>query len=106
MVRTSPCGGRILDYQTVASDREVAVANLERALAGERVTANAFSGDGLDRRSFEVVHSPLMSSAGVVDGVVVRAREVTAARRAEEGSSGDNAGSSPGWSKARATPSM
>jgi PAS domain S-box-containing protein/putative nucleotidyltransferase with HDIG domain len=77
-------GGRILDYQTVASDRETAAANLERALAGERVTAGAFSGDGADRRYFDVVHCPLTDSAGVVEGVVVRTTDVTARRRAEE----------------------
>ena len=77
-------GGRILDYQTVATDRETAAANLERALAGERLTARAYSGDGANRRYFDVVHSPLGGPAGVMEGVVVRAHDVTASRRAEE----------------------
>jgi PAS domain S-box-containing protein len=70
-------GGRLPDYQTVAADREAAAANLERALAGEQVTATAFSGEGPQRRSFEVVHTPQADAAGRVVGIVVRARDVT-----------------------------
>jgi hypothetical protein len=36
-------GGRLTDYQTVSADREAAIANLEKALAGERVVASATS---------------------------------------------------------------
>jgi PAS domain S-box-containing protein len=68
-------GGRLPDYQTVAADRETAVANLKRALAGERVTAGALSGDEGSQRYFDVVHTPLTDDAGVVVGVVVRAYE-------------------------------
>jgi PAS domain S-box-containing protein len=77
-------GRPMLDYQTVKSDRETAAANLTSALAGERVIAGALSGEGADRRYFDVVHSPLTGGAGTVVGVVVRASDVTARRRAEE----------------------
>jgi PAS domain S-box-containing protein len=77
-------GGRLPDYQTVAADRETSTANLERALAGERVTATAFSGENESRRSFEVVHVPQTDPHGTVVGVVVRAYDVTESRRAEE----------------------
>ena len=66
-------GGRLPDYQTVAADRDAAVGNLARALAGEHLTARAFSGEGERRRDFEVVHTPQLDAAGAVVGVVVRA---------------------------------
>ncbi len=70
-------GGRLPDYQTEAADREASVADFERALAGERVTAAASSGDGGPRRFFEVVHSPQTDADGMISGVVVRAYDVT-----------------------------
>ena len=39
-------GGRLPGYPTIAADRDAAVGNLARALAGEHVTACAFSGEG------------------------------------------------------------
>jgi len=69
-------GGRLPDYQTVAADREAAVANSERVLAGERVVAGAFSGDEGRRRYFDIVHTPLTDDAGAVVGIVVRAQDV------------------------------
>jgi PAS domain S-box-containing protein len=77
-------GGRLPDYQTVAADRETSTANLARALAGERVTATAFSGEDDSRRCFEVVHLPQTDAAGTVVGVLVRAYDVTERRQAEE----------------------
>ncbi len=77
-------GGHLTEYQTVAADRETSVANLERALAGEQVTASAFSGEEGRRRSFEVVHSPQADVAGTIIGVVVRAYDVTERQRAED----------------------
>ena len=70
-------GGRLTDYQTVTADREFASANVERALAGERVVARALSGEQGHERCFEVVHTPLVDAAGKVVGVGVRASDVT-----------------------------
>ena len=76
-------GGRLPDYQTVTADREAAMANLERALVGERIVAGAESGQEGHRRAFEVVHSPLTDADGTVIGVVVRASDVTERELAE-----------------------
>ncbi|MEI6449362.1 MAG: PAS domain S-box protein [Actinomycetes bacterium] len=79
-------GGRLTDYQTVVADRETALANLERALAGERVVAAADSGEpGRERRHFDIVHTPLTDAGGAVVGVVIRAYDVTERRRVEDG---------------------
>lgn len=77
-------GGRLPDYQTLAADRESALANLERALAGEQVTVSAASGEEGRQRSFEVVHTPQADAAGTIIGVVVRAYDVTERHRAED----------------------
>jgi PAS domain S-box-containing protein len=77
-------GGRLADYQTVKADRETAQANLERALAGERVVASAFSGEPGRERYFDIVHDPLTDAAGTVVGVVVHAYDVSETKMAEE----------------------
>lgn len=78
-------GGRLTDYQTVAADRETALANLERALAGEPVVASAYSGEpGRERRYFDVRHTPLRDDDGAVSGVVMHAVDITERRRAED----------------------
>ena len=77
-------GGRLTDYQTVAADREAAQANLERALAGERVVAGAFSGEPGRERFFEVAHVPLLDAAGVVVGVGTQASDATERKQAED----------------------
>jgi PAS domain S-box-containing protein len=82
-------GGRLTEYQTVEADRESAVANLERVLAGEQVTAMASSGEGGRRRSFEVVCSPQVDGAGEIVGVVVQARDVSEHRQVEAALSQD-----------------
>ena len=76
-------GGRLTDYQTVAADREAALVNFEKALAGTCVVDRAFSGEDGRRRYFEIVHTPQTDAAGSVVGVVVRAYEVTAREQAE-----------------------
>ena len=82
-------GGRLTEYQTVEADREASAANLERALAGEQVTAMASSGEEGRRRSFEVVCSPQADDAGMIVGVVVQARDVTEHQRAKAARSQD-----------------
>ena len=76
-------GERLIDYQTVAADRATAEANLQRALAGEQVIAEAPSGEDERARRFEVSHTPLHDRDGVVTGVLVRARDVTDQRALE-----------------------
>ena len=75
----------MLDYMTVAEDREKARKNLDRALAGEHLLESAFSGEEPGpRRYFEVSHHPVRASDGPVIGVAVFANDVTERQRAEE----------------------
>jgi PAS domain S-box-containing protein len=81
-------GDRIEDHMPVDVDRETALANLRRALAGERVVAGAYSGDGEERRYFDVTHTPVRDAGGAVVGVSVNAYDasdrVLVERRLEE----------------------
>ena len=70
-------GGRLLDYQTVAADRETSQANLLRALGGARVVASAYSGEPGSRRYVDVVHEPLTDATGAVVGVTVWSFDAT-----------------------------
>jgi PAS domain S-box-containing protein/putative nucleotidyltransferase with HDIG domain len=76
-------GKSSLDYQTVEDDRLAAQANLDRALHGERVIEDAFSGEeARTRRYFTVTHEPIRSNGSVI-GVAVRVLDLTERRRAE-----------------------
>ncbi len=77
-------GHSLLDYMSVIGDRETARRNLDRALAGEQVVKEAFSGEELrSRQYFQVSHSPIRSDEEVV-GVAVLAQDMSERRRAEE----------------------
>ncbi len=82
-------GQSLLGYMHVVEDREIAKHNLDRALAGERLVAEAYSGEEfLSRRYFQVSHSPVQTETGEVVGVVVLAQDITErkemARKLEE----------------------
>jgi PAS domain S-box-containing protein len=78
-------GRSLLDYMRVEEDRRTAQRNIDRALLGEQLTEEAYSGDeALSRRFFTVSHSPVRNAAGLIVGVVVVARDVTARKRSEE----------------------
>lgn len=71
-------GTSLLDVMTVGEDRETAKRHLDRALAGERFTEAAFSGEAsLSRPFFEVSHNPILDGNGEVTGVAVFAIEAT-----------------------------
>jgi len=77
-------GGSLLEYSTVPEDRELAKQHIDRALAGERVVEEAYSGEeGLTRLYFEVLHNPIRGADGAIAGVSVSARDITERRRAE-----------------------
>jgi PAS domain S-box-containing protein len=77
-------GRSILDYQSVEDDRLAAQANLDRALRGEQVVQEAFSGEeARTRRYFKVTHDPIRSD-GNTSGVAVQALDITERKRAEE----------------------
>jgi PAS domain S-box-containing protein len=78
-------GHSLLDYMTVTEDRETAKGNLDRALAGEQLVEEAYSGEELrSRQYFRVSHSPIKTEAGQVIGVAVLAQDITERKRAEE----------------------
>ncbi|CAG0942698.1 partial Glutamine-binding periplasmic protein, partial [Anaerolineae bacterium] len=74
----------LLDYMTVSEDRETAKRNLDRALTGEQLVEEAYSGDELrSRQYFQVSHSPIKTETGEVIGVAVLAQDMTERKRAE-----------------------
>lgn len=70
-------GASLADLQTVPEDWRAAKANLDRALAGETLRDEGFSGEGLHRQYFEVIHNPIADSDGTVIGVAVIALDTT-----------------------------
>lgn len=78
-------GHNLLDYMTVQEDREIAQDNLDRALAGESLVEEAYSGEELrSRRYFRVSHSPIKGEEGTITGVAVLAQDITERKLAEE----------------------
>jgi PAS domain S-box-containing protein len=78
-------GKSLLEYSTITEDRENAMRNIGRALTGERVIEEAYSGDeGLSRRYFEVLHNPIKDDVGEVIGVSISARDITERKESEE----------------------
>src|SRR5450830_731408 len=74
----------LLDYMTVPQDRETAQRNLDRAIAGEQVVEESYSGDELrSRQYFQVSHSPIKSGEDVI-GVAVLAQDMSARKRSEQ----------------------
>lgn len=78
-------GHHMLDYMTMVEDREAAQAHLNRALAGEPLVKEAYSGEGaLARRCFRVTHNPIRDEQDGIIGAAVLAEDITERRRAEE----------------------
>jgi PAS domain S-box-containing protein len=78
-------GQSLLDYQRATEDHLQAKGNIDRALAGEHLTDEAYSGeDARTRAYFEVSHHPIRDDLDHIVGVAVFARDTTARRRAEE----------------------
>jgi PAS domain S-box-containing protein len=78
-------GQSLLGYMIVAEDREAAKRNLDRALAGEQIVEEAYSGEELlSRRYFQVSHSPIKTETDDVIGVAVLAQDITERKQAEE----------------------
>ena len=77
-------GFSILDYMTVPEDRVTARQSIDRALAGEQLVEEAYSGKELrSRKYFQVSHSPIRSE-GTIIGVAVFAQDMTEHKKAEE----------------------
>jgi PAS domain S-box-containing protein len=77
-------GESLLESMSVAEDREAARRNLDRALAGEHVVEESWSGAGPARRFFRVSHSPVRGAGGEILGVAVLAQDLTARQQTEE----------------------
>lgn len=78
-------GHSLLDYMTVPEDRETAKRNLDRALAGEQLIEESYSGKAPEARHyFQVSHSPIRVENGDIVGVTVLAQDMTERKRAEE----------------------
>jgi PAS domain S-box-containing protein len=78
-------GRSISDYQSVNEDRILAQLNINRALAGEQFTLEAFSGEETRlQRYFEVTHYPVKDAGNNVTGVAIFAQDITDRKRAED----------------------
>ena len=77
-------GRCIFDYQSVSEDQARAKSNIDRALAGEQFTDEAYSGEGDSRRYFEVTHNPVRNPDNAITGVAVFARDITTRKFAED----------------------
>jgi PAS domain S-box-containing protein len=74
----------ILDYMTVPEDRQTAMNNLDRALAGEQIVEEGYSGEEIRARQyFRISHSPIKTETGEVIGVAVLAQDITERKQAE-----------------------
>lgn len=78
-------GHSLLEYMTVPEDREIARRNIDRALAGEQLVEESYSGEEFrSRHYFHVSHSPIKTQQEEIIGVAVLAQDITARKRAEE----------------------
>ena len=77
-------GFNILNYMTVSEDRENARHNLDRALAGEQLVEEVYSGEEhRSRKCFQVSYNPIWND-GTIIGVVVLAQDMTERKITEE----------------------
>jgi len=78
-------GHSLLDYMTVPEDRETARHNIDRALAGEQLVEESYSGEELrSRQYFQVSHSPIKTEEEEIIGVAVLAQDMTGRKNAED----------------------
>jgi PAS domain S-box-containing protein len=82
---TIELGCSMLDAMRVSADRDTARQNLEKALAGQKLVEEAYSGqDPSQRRYFRVSHSPIRTEGGAIIGVSALAQDLTLRKLAEE----------------------
>jgi len=85
-------GGRIVDYQSVAVDRETMQADLKRALAGERRVFGVCRGKPGHELKFGVVYEPLLDAKAAIVGVTGYGCDLTAQQATK-----DNLSASEEW---------
>ena len=76
-------GERQTDYAIAAVDREAALRDHERALAGESFVVSALLGEEGRQSFYEIEHAPQVDAEGEIVGIVVYARDVTEVKRAK-----------------------
>lgn len=78
-------GKSLLDYLTVAEDREKAEVIYKQVLHGETVSEDTFYGDEKrSRRYFNVLYAPIKDSGGKIVGGSVFGRDITDQKRIEQ----------------------
>lgn len=78
-------GRNILEFMQFGNDREVAKADIERALSGEQFSIVQEYGDtALLRTYFEATYNPIKSIEGKVQGAAVFIRDISERKRAEQ----------------------
>jgi PAS domain S-box-containing protein len=78
-------GTRMTEYIRSSEDRNKAVANFDRALAGESFTVTEAYGDtALDRRWYEDIYNPIRDEKGAVIGLTLFLTDITERRHMEE----------------------
>ncbi len=78
-------GHSLLDYITVTKDRETAKTHLDRALSGEQLVEETYSGEeSHSRRYYRVSQNPIRNDTSQVIGVAVLAQDLTERKQAEE----------------------
>jgi PAS domain S-box-containing protein len=78
-------GHSMLDYISREDDREKARQNFDRALAGEHFTlVEAYGEEGLSRRYYEDVYSPIVDEQGSVIGLTLYLTDITEQKRVQD----------------------
>ncbi len=78
-------GSCFLDHISVVRDRELAYANLKKALKGKRFVVDQQYGDsGRMRTSYEATFNPMKNDSGEVVGVAVFARDISQQLRSRD----------------------
>lgn len=78
-------GKSILDYITIEKDKRAMKTNLDRALSGETVLDEGYTGDhSLSRQYMEPSFNPIRNPDGDVIGVAVISRDATERKKAEK----------------------
>jgi ABC-type amino acid transport substrate-binding protein len=78
-------GHSLLDAIKLTAERETSRRHLDRALAGEQLTAEiSATGEARPQRCFYISYTPIKNPGGEVIGVAIVAQDMTARKAAEE----------------------
>jgi signal transduction histidine kinase len=77
-------GKNLLDYHTVAADRESAKNNIDGVFQGKCFSVESWVGEGKAKRCFEISHNTIKDSGGEIIGAAVFASDTTEHRQTEQ----------------------